>query len=439
MNATSRYWYLVRLDSQGRCRFDEQPAAQAWFQSHIQSPESTTELSDRIIQTQLVEHWRENGEQADIALLCLRCFVSHQIQATCQKIASRFGEKHGFTVEDLLPLVLTDDGKPLGQYQPVAIEILQSFDPTQANLSTWASRLTQHHAELNQVLLKDYGLYQVSDWAILNDTTVEQVERILRDFHQQSKYEIEQAHQLLERYHQVYRQARFQQRLAGNRSRCSAPTEEQLKQINPNRLPRLVLAQLRQLADLLRSYRIYARSGLRVTQSFDDPELPEPIVSVPSDDEIAQEKFLELYREQFLACLDDAIAHILTQRQTKHSNYLKALQAFQCEGCSMSAIAPMLDRETQVQATRTMNMKQLRADIRHTWIIKLFAQVQQLAEDYATPDKLRSLDQQLEQLLSDQIDAVMDEADRETRSARNRSANSLFARHICRYLHSLNS
>ncbi len=437
MDATSRYWCLVRLDSQGRCRFDEQPTAKAWFETHIQPFDSTIELSDRVIQAQLVQHWREDDEHTDLALLCLRCFISHQIQATCQKIANRFGGKYRFVAEDLLPRVLTDDGKPIGEYQHLAIEILQSFDPAQANLSTWASRLTQQSSELNQVLLTEYGLYQVSDWAILNDTTAEQVERILRDFHHQSGYEIEQAQTLLRSYHQVYRQARFQQRLAGDRSRCSMPTNDQLHQMNPEQPPRRVLAQLRQLADLLRAYRIYARSGLRNTDSIDDPDLPEQAAAAPSDEELAQQQFHDQYQQQFLVCLDAAIAHVLNQRRTKHPNYLKALQAFQCEGCSMTAIAPMLDRKTQTQVTRLLNLKQLRADIRHAWIQRLLLQIRELAANYATPDQLCSLDQWLEELLQEQIDGVMDEADRETRTAKNRTANSLFARRVCYQLHQL--
>jgi hypothetical protein len=77
--------------------------------------------------------------------------------------------------------------------------------------------------------------------------------------------EINQALQLLDSYHQVYRAQLLEYRKAGDKSRYPEPTASQLHQMaeqlsaTRTRSPEKVLEQLQQLAQLLRSDRIRAR------------------------------------------------------------------------------------------------------------------------------------------------------------------------------------
>jgi hypothetical protein len=75
--------------------------------------------------------------------------------------------------------------------------------------------------------LLEHRVYLVSDWAILNDTNSKQLQRIFSQFHHLTSREIEQATQLLESYHAVYRAQRLLQRQAGTKGQCHPPTTEQ--------------------------------------------------------------------------------------------------------------------------------------------------------------------------------------------------------------------
>ncbi len=178
----------------------------------------------------------QGREIAQQAQLCLRCFVSHIIERACIQLEAQFGRQHGFSRCDLFPFVL-DELPHLGQtntktspYQPLSQSIVNSFKPDQGNLQSWTTRLVRRHRELNSVLL-EHGVYLVSDWAILNDTTSQQLERILAEFHTLSPTEIHQACNLLESYHAVYRRDRIQHRGQGAKGRCQNPTVGQLRQM----------------------------------------------------------------------------------------------------------------------------------------------------------------------------------------------------------------
>lgn len=435
MKDASRYWQLVCLTSQGTARWVEQPAAKAEFQQHLVL-DLGEDPHDRAVQTHLMQMWQAADEASTWAELCLRCFISHQIYWTCWQWVNRFGETAGVTLAVLLPCVLTDEGRPFdgSAQKPLSHTILQTFDPTRAGLAAWTQRLTQHHSELNQTLL-EHGVYHVSDWAILNDTTPEQVASILSEFHSRSAAEVASAQQLLRRYHQVYRQARLRQRQAGSRSRCAVPTTAQLQQMDPTVSPHEVQTRLQRLADELRAYRIWVRSGwLDSTRSFDDPEVREQPAPARSEADQEQDQCLQRYRALFLATLDQAIAQVLTQRQNDPPHPLKALQAFHCQGCSLRQIAPLLGLTTQVQVTRRLQLRRLRADIRHHWIQALQTQVRELAATYAQPQRLHQLEQQLDTLLDEAVDAVIDEAEREAQQPSRQQPRSLLAVRLCHHL-----
>lgn len=216
MDIASRYWQLVRLTSSGQCQVQVLPQVKAWFQDAI-APAPDTDWAQMIFLA-----WAAGGPEADLAQLSLRCFISHQIQQVCLGLAQRFGRDYGFAATDLFYLVLDDDGRKAATPPPFSLEILTTYDPAKAALSTWASRRTSHHPALNQALLEK-GLYRASDWAILNDTQPAQLQRILRQYHLCSEYEVAQAATLLERYQQVYQRARIAQRLSGQRGRCPPP------------------------------------------------------------------------------------------------------------------------------------------------------------------------------------------------------------------------
>ncbi|HEY9647725.1 MAG TPA: hypothetical protein V6C88_15220 [Chroococcidiopsis sp.] len=495
MGSASHYWRLVRVDGTGNRRVEEVAIAKQFFQQQFAG--LAGDVPDAPIQRHLADCWRSGRDdsarsaesrlaESRLAEYCLRCFISNHIEQVCTQLDAQFGNAHGFSRHDLFPLVLDDDGRWINEdnvqastyqastyqastYQSLASEILHSFDPNKAALSTWVSRRVRHHKELNHFLLQQ-GVYLVSDWAILNDTTVKQARRILLEFHGQTAVEIEQASQLLQSYHQVYRRDRLLQRQAGTRGQCLPPSADQLQQMIAL-LPRFntarphaedVLSHLQTLATQLRQYRVYVRGGLAPTESLDQSETYANAANVQAiaEEDSAPEanEFLAFYREQVLVCLDAAVEKVLgdrtaqLQRKSAQGNaqstaqgnaqgnpqsvesYLTALHLFHCQGQSMGQIASQIGLQAQYQVTRLMKLKELRADIRQRVVQLLSDRILDKAQAYVDAHRLKTLDQQLESLLDEQISQIIQQAEAEASISKQRPLSSLFARRLCRHL-----
>ncbi|WP_017302224.1 hypothetical protein [Nodosilinea nodulosa] len=446
MDNAFRYWQLVRLTGSGQCQFQVLAQVQTWVQATFASLLAAPDTPEHELQRSLLTLWRSPADLAaparspdrDLAQLSLRCYVTHHIHQACVGLAARFGETYGFKAAELLAQVLDDDGQIAPAHRFFTLEILQTYDVNKGALSTWSSRLTQNHTELNQLLLEK-GLYRASDWAILNDTSLEQVQRILRQYHLCSEYEVTQAVVLLERYHRVYRRDRMAQRQTGKTGRCQVPTPEQLRDINPDISAREVLIQLNQLADRLRQHRIVMRGGSGPIYQPEDHEW-DRIAGGHSPLEVDdQEEFLQAYREALEAGLDEAIAQAiqanidrLQSRQPPQDRaYVRGLHLFYCQGQAMGQLAAEIGLSTQVQVSRFLNRKQLQADVRHRLLPQLYETVRQQALSYVSADRLRAIDHTLEALLSEEVDQMMAEAEAEAKIPKNRTARSLFARHLC--------
>jgi hypothetical protein len=503
MSAASRYWTLIRIDSAGKRRTEEIIPAKTFFLESFPEFVAQSEVPDAVIQRQLL-HWMKEAKQApeqmtyvlpwsgwraksksgvdekakknenpdSLAEICLRCFISSEIERVCRKLETQFGVEHGFTCSDLLRFVLDEDGRRRNRdtttpvstsYQSLLDEILQSFDPQQSSLATWTTRRVKHHKELNAFLL-EHGVYLVSDWAILNDTNSKQLQRILSEFHQLTTGEIEQATRLLESYHVVYRAQRLQQRQQGIRGQCVAPTTEQLNKIaqhlstKTDRMyrPETLMTKLQEMASRLRQYRIYVRGGSLPTQSIDASastgtngtstervSFLDFVDNRNTSDE--QTDFLNFYRQQFVICLDQALGkitddYVIKIKRTdplKAERFLKALQLFHCQGRSMTEIAPLVNLQAQFHVSRLLKLKSFRADVQQQLLIQLRDRIFDYAQAYTSLGRLHTFSQQIEQALEEQITNLIHEAATEAStatSAKNKITSSLFAQRLCRYL-----
>lgn len=451
MEIVSEYWKFVSLDAKGTCQVKEITLAKAFFQEQFLVIVSETNHSNIAIQRNLLAIARSETVNANIAQSCLRCYISSQIEQVCLTIAAEFGTNRGFNASDLFPFVLNDvldnfreSRRNLTNYQSFAIQILQSFDPELASLSTWTAKLVKSHPELNAFLL-EHGVYMVSDWAILNDTTLIQIETILTDFHDRTTDEIDTAKRLLEGYHLVYREERRKQRLAGIKGKCSPPSLTQLQaiadQVQLKLAPEKILTQLQKLADLLREYRIYARTKYLRTETLETPENRlKAEITKSSEEENEQREFLVHYRQEFDRVFEESLKRVIESRIDKFKNtqqvedFLIALRLFHCQGKSMGEIAPLVNLKAQFQVSRLLKLKELRADVRREMLKMLRDRVLALAQYYANPEQLQNLDRIIETLLDEEIERVMQEAEAEANIAKNRSTNSQFSSSLCHYL-----
>jgi hypothetical protein len=462
----SRYWRLVRLDGTGRRRVEEMPIAKAFFHQQFADWVQRVEPTDAVLQQRLMDVLQDDQAAAgdrDGAERCLRCFISHQIEHACIQLETKFGDTHGFTRTDLFPLVLDDDGlpkPPLGtaqpSYQTLASEILRTFDPQRAALSTWSTRLVRQHEELTR-FLREHGVDLITDWAILNNTTPEQMRRILAEFHRLTPTEITHAQHLLHSYHQVYRLDRLQQRQSGtlkSKTVCAPPTREQLTRIAEtvpialaDRAPEQVFSKLQTLATQLRQYRLHIRGGQSLaSDSLDRPETSAKVAEIPAhaeeQDDPVQDAFLTFYRQRFAQELDIAIAQVTRDRvaylQRKNrqnaDHFLTALQLFHCQGRTMSEIAQKVGLQAQFQVTRLMKLKEFRTAIRQHLLTTLFQSILDQAKVYTDITKLQQFDQQIELALAEQIDTLIKQAESEATVAKHRPLTSVLARRLCHYL-----
>ena len=445
MTPTDRYWHLLRLDNRGQCRHYPQPQVRDWLQAQLSQWALSLPQDDKQVQHLLLDWSQRQDADATLALLSLRCYVSHCIRRGCLVVARRFGSDHGFTHRDLYPYVLDDDGRPVGAYRPLSLEIIEGYKPGNNSLDNWAIQVTGNHRELNQFLL-DHGVYRATDWAILNDTPVEQLPRILGEFHTLSRVEVAQAQTLLDRYHQVYRRDRLLQRESGQGGRCRPPTHAQLQRIDASQSATAVLVQLQILAQWLRDYRIYARGGLPYRETLDPAmEGPEPMAPEPDEAEQLQREFLQRYRQQLDQGLAAATAAVLNQYcqrlgrkdPRKQAHFLKALALFHCQGESMGAIARQVGLTTQVQVTRLMALKRLRTDIRDTLLPRLQADVREAVLDITSIERLHTIDTLLSQYLAEAVDELVQEAESEAKDPKKRIPRSTLARQVCESVHHL--
>ncbi|MGB5960921.1 MAG: hypothetical protein WBG73_09715 [Coleofasciculaceae cyanobacterium] len=458
MTSASKYWTKVKIDAAGNYRFVENIQAKIFFRQLFPDIKES-DVPDTLVQAQLVQLMQiSETVNNSIAKYCLQCFISYQTYQICQNLAIQFGTKHGFKVSDLLVFVLDDEPCPANSsYYSLQSKILDSFAPTQSSLATWTTRLVKHHKELNTFLLQ-CGVYLVSDWAILNDTSSKQLQRIFSRFHHLTSLEIQQASQLLESYHAVYRTQRLQQRQQPTRRPCLPPTTEQLQQIG-KRLSKPtillldqenLLAQLQEIATRLREYRIHARGGNLATESINVPNSDasqtsnslsffEWIDNCEEPDE--QTDFLNFYRQQLLSCLDQALEQVTNERvkylerkdPEKAQKFLTALQLFHCQGSSMTEIASIINLPAQFNVSRLLNLKALRADVQQKLLVLLRDRISKKTKAYTNPHHLQLIEEALKEQITLLIQEVRKEASTPTK-AKTHNTQSLFSKRICRLL-----
>jgi hypothetical protein len=454
MGIAFRYWQLVTIDATGKRKIQEITLAKAFFADQFPQYTPDNDVPDTEVQRELLKiSQTDNTDRSLLAERCLLCLISWQIEQVCWQLEAQFGKAHGFNSNDLLPYVLDDDGKleETGTYECLGRKILQSFDWEKSNLTTWINIKVKQHPELNQFLL-DLGLYRVTDWAILNDTQPKKLQKILADFHSLTSKEIEHFLALLKSYHIIYKSQRLQECALGNKGICPQPTTQQLQQIAVRLQSQIgqtldnqtVMVQLQELANYLREYRIYHKSGSLPTVA----EYPNDVADIKASDENEnkQIEFLQLYRSQFWVCLDESLDIVVTswvkklqlKKGNKARNFLKALQLFHCEKMSMTDIARNLGLRAQDAVTRLLNLKDFRSDVQREFLQKLCDRVIDLAGNYSHPDKLKNLEHQLASILHSQSSVLFREAEIEAKTVKNNSPNSIFSKKLCRYLDSLN-
>ncbi|MBD2200354.1 MULTISPECIES: hypothetical protein [Calothrix] len=443
IDRASKYWLLISINSFARSCCHELMQNKAFFLQQFSGVLEQENIPDRDIQRQLIQLYRHDGNLQELALGCLRCFISHEFKAICEGLTSQFGKTHDFTLEEMLPLVLDGDRRNANHAQSLTMKILETFDPEKSNLSTWTNRILKSDRTVKQFLL-EHGIEQVTDWMILNYTTPGNLARILSNY-QRTQIEIDRAIQLLNSYHQIYRTHLLQIRKNGAKTRYPEPTWKQLQQIanlyQEITAPEEIRECLQNLAQLIRAERIRAKQGLpRLTPLVDDNQIFIPEIS---EEPLA---FLAKYHQNFEQCLISAAFLVIRARfdylqgkktpksLQKAEKYIQALHLFHCCGVSMTEIAQQLDLTDQPEVSRLLALKNLRIDIGRNTLSCLLECVNDIAQTYVHPSQILELDSKIKAILDEEIQAVMEKARIDASTGAKQLIHNQLAKAICEYL-----
>jgi hypothetical protein len=176
MGRVSSYWILFEPNGLPT-RSDKSDEAREWFYKKFPDLENISDTSeDKTIQYQLMEirlnEMSPDGDRQK-ATYCLRCFISQRLRAGCHELSIKYS-RQGFTEEDLYSLVLEDtiqpDRRSTEKDQPLAVKILNKFDPAKGGLGSWTKlRMRQHQPLLEYLKAKGCRLGSATPWALLND------------------------------------------------------------------------------------------------------------------------------------------------------------------------------------------------------------------------------------------------------------------------------
>lgn len=486
MITPSRYWQIWRIDSirQGRSL----SLAMAMFQQQFPELMTVKQLSikpNKEIQALFLAWFKNNDLKIDglgrsHAGLCLRCYVSYPIVKTCQKLANLFGGGNIFTLDELLPFVLDDDGSipiildaegksqqvvnHLGETKPTTyplftVEILRTFNPNlerKLSLDNWADYQTKHNPNLKQ-FLANRGFEYLSDWALLNKARLSQVEQLS-----------EGDRQLVEVFHAVYRRDRRKQ-VRKKTGRCPDPSLAQLEEMLAKLLTKgvkidstqMLMQQLKQVAKLLRQYEIWSHRGSPITEPLEvlDPETGNYVSQDVADmsdysdgTEIETGELREFLDRELLKSLIEAIEQgigdrVATVQKSRRyaifaNQVIPGLQLLYGQGMSQREIFAKLGMSNQSQVSRILNPNELLSQVRYLTLEKLLTRIlnkaQYLGVFYGQPppEYLKNLIIQVEELIDQKI---FNKAAAEMRAGNHQEMKSLYAQQLRCCLNSYHS
>lgn len=263
-----------------------EPARQVLLERDLAGLEPGAQL-DRL----LLQLSQQRPEPAP--LLCLRCRVSHGIEAWMRGLQRKFGL-------DLLALAsygLDDDGRltiriskgktvpfvyaelaslPHGLLSPFSAEVLRSYKPELCGLPHWARLRIQGHSGL-KAYLKEHGLLLISDWALLNDSSPRRVQESWQAFGQ-GPWPASDLLQLHKAYTDLYSEAKKSYRARTGKSSGWLPDAGFLEALAPDQAPSTTHEQLRALAKAIRV--LVSGSWQRGAQLLERADGSDPIEAI---------------------------------------------------------------------------------------------------------------------------------------------------------------
>ncbi|MCP9826286.1 hypothetical protein [Synechococcus sp. EJ6-Ellesmere] len=297
---------------------------------------------------QLLQSSTQAADQG--SLLCLRCRVSHPMEAKLRALHRQFAAAYGLDLISLASYVLDDDGRPLpyadsaespGGFVPFGLEVVRTYDTAKGcGLPHWARQKLQAHNGL-KAHLREQGLLLIGDWALLADASPTRIRQAWEAFGR-GELMADQAVALHRSYLPLYRQAKEDHRSRKGRQGGWLPDGAFFQQVDPSRPAADTYAALKAMADAVR---LLKTDAWQRSVSFDQDDTPEPSDPRSLEGDLEEEASdgdpVEL-RTSIAAALQRAMDKLLPQLvspQSKDSELLRCLWAGYAGGLGQRPLA----------------------------------------------------------------------------------------------------
>ena len=349
LEADNHYVVLMRLSPEG-IRREHQPVAAHWLQDVSEVDGEAGRSHD----LQLLQRAQLTSDPHP--LLCLRCRVSHPMEAWLRGTHSRYRQSYGLDLTAMASYALDDTGSlsirtapetdapftyaeiaslPTGLISPFAAEVIRTYDPNKCGLPHWARLKLQCHNDL-KAYFRENGLLLISDWALLADSSTKRVRESWEVFGG-GGFTSDAAMALHAAYKPLYREAMQAYRQSTGKASGWQPDARFLKSLAPDSSPAQVMEQLKGIATAIRRL----QSGRWQQSACTDQELAEQLAVPPSDSEQSGNDPAELRGliDEALQRAMDVHMPSVVSAEGKHRDLLRCLWAGWAEGMSNRPLA----------------------------------------------------------------------------------------------------
>ena len=260
----SDYLALTRI-SVGVLKQPQIPEAAAYLTAKSSEGLEASPATDR----QLLQASQSTPDP--LPLLCLRCRVSHPLEAWLRATHRAHQQCHGLELMAMASYALDDDGsltirkgpsemapftyaeiasRPAGLISPFTAEVIRTYDPSKCGLPHWARLKIQAHNGL-KAYFRENGLLLISDWALLRNSSPRRVceacERHLR-----TATSIQPLLDLHRRFSPLYDQAKEAYKVRTGKASGWQPDLAFLRELAPGIEPFTTKEQLLSIAKAIR-------------------------------------------------------------------------------------------------------------------------------------------------------------------------------------------
>jgi len=319
-----------------------------------------------------------------LSLLCLRCRISHALEAWLVATHRAHHQHHGIELQVMASYGLDDDGAlaiqtglskrvpftyaeissmPAGLISPFSAEVLRTYDPTLCGLPHWAKLKIQAHNEL-KAYFRQHGLLLISDWALLRNTSPTRVRQACEQ-HLRGGDTIESLCALHIRYGPLYDAAKLVHKQKTGKASGWQPDLPFLRELAPDEDPFTTSDRLKAIAQANRRF-LTEKANQSLDQAAEagyEAVDPASLSSPTEDDAPSPQELTALIDAALQRAMDQHMPQVLAA-SAKNADLLRCLWAgwsqglkqrplAECCGTSQGTVSKQLKPELQASAIAT--------------------------------------------------------------------------------------